>query len=62
MHVLQKAEFFVALIKSDSTTGTLPAVLKILGTSMGNVCGGVSFRYCYVYVDRTALSFQTKRY
>ena len=41
--VLQNAEVFVTLLKSDSTTDALPAIFKILGTNKGNTCGGIVF-------------------
>ena len=54
---LQNAEVSVTLLKSDSTTDAVPAILKVLGTNKGNTCSGVSFRYSSMWVDWTARSF-----
>ena len=57
MHVLdfstelQNAKVPVTLIKSNSITDALPVIFKILRTSKGNTCGGVYFRYSYMWVD-----------
>ena len=44
---LQNTEVSVTLLKGDSTTDALPAILNIFRTNKGNTCGGVSFRYSY---------------
>ena len=41
----------VRILKSDSTTDALPAILEILATLIGNICGNVSFQYSYRCVD-----------
>ena len=63
MHVLeflielQNAEVSVTLLKSNSTTDNLHATLKLLKTSKGNTCGGVSFWNSYRWVGWTARIF-----
>ena len=44
---LQTAEVSLTLLKCDSTTDALPAILKFLRTNEGNTCGGISFRLSY---------------
>ena len=45
---LQNAEIFpISLLKSDSTTDILRAILKIHGTLRGNYFSRVSFQYKY---------------
>ena len=48
---LQNPEVSVTLLKSDCTTDVLTAISEILGACKGNTCGGVSFPYCYKWVD-----------
>ena len=55
---IQKAEVSVILLKSDPTTGALPAILKILQTNKRNTCSEVSFRCSYMWVDWTPGVFQ----
>ena len=63
MHVLefsielQNAEVSVTLLKSNSTADALHAAWKLLKTSKGNICGGVSFWNSYRWVDWTAEIF-----
>ena len=63
MHVLglsvalQDTDVFVTLLKGDSTTDALSAILKILRTNKGNTCGGLSFPYRYRWVDWTVRIF-----
>ena len=52
---LQNAEVFVTLLKGDSTTDALPAILKILRTSKGNTCGGLSFPYSHRWIGQFEL-------
>ena len=52
--VLQNTEASFMLLKSDSTTDALPEILKILGSSKGNIYGVLTFRYSCRWVDWTA--------
>ena len=45
---LQNAEVSLTLLKFDSTTDALPAILKFLRTNKGNFCGGISFWHSYM--------------
>ena len=54
---LQNIEVSLTLLKCDSTTDALPAILKFLRTNKGNTCGGISFQHSYRWVDRTARIF-----
>ena len=40
-----------SILKSDSTIYALPAILEILATLIGYICGNVSFQYSYRCVD-----------
>ena len=51
---LQNAEASFTLLKRDCTKDALPAILKILGTSKGNIYGGLNFRYSCRWMDWTA--------
>ena len=42
-----KRKRYGCLLKSDSTTDALPAILKLHRTNKRNTYGGVSFRYSY---------------
>ena len=48
---LQNSKASLSLLKSDSTTDALPTILKILGTSRGNIYGGLTFWYSCRWVD-----------
>ena len=50
---LQNTEASFILLKNDSTTESVPEILKILGTSKGNIYGGLTFRYSCSWVDWT---------
>ena len=54
---LQNVEVLVTLLKTDSTSDALPAILKIIRTNKGNTYGGVSFRSSYRWLDWIAPSF-----
>ena len=47
---LQNLEVSLTLLKCDSTTDALPAILKFLRINKGNTCGGISFRHGYRWV------------
>ena len=51
---LQNTEASFILLKSDPTTDALPDVLKILGSSKGNICGALNFWYSCRWVDWAA--------
>ena len=51
---LQNSEASFTLVKSVSTTDALPEMLKILGTSKGNIYGGLTFRCSCKRVGWTA--------
>ena len=51
---LQNTEASFILLKSDPTTDALPEILKILGSSKGNIYGARTFRYSCRWVDCTA--------
>ena len=51
---LQNSEASFILLKSVSTTDALPEILKILGTSKGNIYGGLTFWYSCRWVGWTA--------
>ena len=42
---LENVEVSLSLLKCDSTTDALPAILKFFRTNKGNTCGGINFRY-----------------
>ena len=51
---LQNTEASFMLLKSYPTTDALPEILKIFGSSKGNIYGALTFRYSFRWVDWTA--------
>ena len=54
---LQNVKVSLTLLKCDSTTDALPAILKFFRKNKGNTCGGISFWHIYRWVDWTARIF-----